>query len=79
VRYFYVVIEGAGVKGAKFIRSEDGLHILDRALLGKVLTDFARQQSMASQLLVKPESLIVSFFAELEDGVARSAFPKDFE
>jgi hypothetical protein len=77
MRYFYVVMEGGGVKGGTFARTEG--HLLERACLSRVLTDFARKQSMASGLLVKPEALIVSFFSELEESVARSCFPKDFE
>lgn len=77
MRFFYIVVEGAGVKGAKFMKAE--VHPLSQPLLTRVLTDFARAQSLKSSLIVEPGSLFVSWCQELEPDVARTIWPKDFE
>ncbi len=75
MRYWYIVIEGGGVKGAKFMKSE--VHPLTQPLLSKVLTDFARAQSLKSSLIVDLNLLFVSWVHELEPATAASIWPND--
>lgn len=77
MRYWYTIIEGDGVKGAKYIRSET--HVLSQPTIAVICKDFARQQSLVSNLVVRPERLFISLFYELDDDTAATIWPDDFE
>ncbi len=73
MRCFYIVVEGHGVKGAKLMKSE--VHPLSQPLLARILTDFARAQSLKSSLVVDPSLLFISWCQELEPETAATIWP----
>jgi len=75
-RYWYIHFHTNAGPGASYAATEG--HPLHPEHFKKWATQTVHQASLATKIIIHPESLVIDFLYELPEEVAKAVFPKDF-